>query len=78
MDIRNDLHKIIDTIEDQDLLRSIYDLLDMTKSRPGELWNSLSNSEKEMVLNAEGRIQKANGKITHDEMLRRNNKWLQE
>jgi hypothetical protein len=78
MDIRNDLHKIIDTIEDQDLLKSIYDLLDMTKSRPGDLWNSLSVHEKDVVLKADARTQTSIGKITNDEMLRRNNKWLQE
>jgi hypothetical protein len=78
VDIRNDLHKIIDTIEDQDLLKSTYDLRDMTKSRPGDLWNSLSNHEKEIVLNAEARTKKANGKIRHEEMTQRNDKWLQE
>jgi hypothetical protein len=78
MDIKNDLHKIIDTIEDHGLLKSMYDLLEMTKSNPGEIWSSLSDHERRAVLDAENRTQTPNSHVIHDEMVRRNKQWLQE
>ncbi|CAM4056385.1 hypothetical protein [Gillisia hiemivivida] len=53
IELKSDLHKIIDKIQNEDLLASLYDFLksrETTKS--GNLWASLTSEQKEEVLMA--------------------------
>lgn len=48
LELKSDLHKILDKIENEELLRTIYDFLkqpDDSKS----FWNSLSEAQKQEV-----------------------------
>ena len=52
-EIRTNLHKIVDRIEDERLLRVIYDFLDRKeKSTEGQLWKTLTPEQQQEVLQA--------------------------
>lgn len=49
----DNISNLIQSIEDVDLLESLYEMLKSHKSsNPGELWNSLTPEQKEHVLKA--------------------------
>jgi len=50
---KTNLHKIVDRIEDERLLRVIYDFLEVReKSTEGQLWKTLTAKQQEEVLQA--------------------------
>jgi len=52
-EIKTNLHKIVDRIEDERLLRVIYDFLDVReKSTEGQLWKTLTTEQQHEVLQA--------------------------
>ena len=52
-EIKTSLHKIVDRIDDERLLRVIYDLLEVReKSNEGQLWQTLTNEQQLEVLQA--------------------------
>lgn len=49
--LKNDIHQIIDRIENPELLQSLYDFLKVREnSKSGSLWKSLSEDQKRDVL----------------------------
>lgn len=49
--LKNNLHRIIDRIENPELLQSLYDFLKVKEnSSSGSLWKSLSEEQKREVL----------------------------
>lgn len=52
-EIKTNLHKIVDRIDDERLLRAISDFLEVReKSSEGALWRSLTPEQKDEVLQA--------------------------
>lgn len=52
-EIKTNLHKIVDRIEDERLLRVIYDFLEVReKSNEGQLWKALTTEQQQEVLQA--------------------------
>lgn len=52
-EIKTNLHKIVDRIEDERLLRVIYDFLEVReKSNEGQLWKTLTTEQQQEVLQA--------------------------
>lgn len=52
-EIKTNLHKIVDRIEDERLLRVIHDFLEVReKSTEGQLWKKLSPEQQNEVLQA--------------------------
>jgi len=52
-EIKTNLHKIVDRIDDERLLRVIYDFLEVReKSNEGQLWQTLTNEQQQEVLQA--------------------------
>ncbi len=52
-ELRTNLHKIVDRIEDERLLRAVYSFLEVReKSTDGQIWNSLTEEQKKEVLEA--------------------------
>ena len=50
-EIKTNLHKIVDRIEDERLLRVIYDFLEVReKSNEGQLWKTLTTEQQQEVL----------------------------
>lgn len=49
-ELKSNLHKIIDNIQSEQLLRTLYYFLKERESKSGELWESLTNEQKQEVL----------------------------
>lgn len=50
-ELKASIHKIVDEIKDEQLLRTIYDFLKVREaSTPGHMWDSLSQEQKNEVL----------------------------
>jgi hypothetical protein len=53
IELKSNLHKLIDRIEDQRLLRAIYTLLESRgNSEAGRVWQQLTDEQKNEVLQA--------------------------
>jgi hypothetical protein len=76
-DIRNSFHKLIDEIENERLLMKFYDLLiKSSDQKEGELWNQLSNEQKNEVLLAESESHNQKNLIDHKTQKAKHRKWL--
>jgi len=50
LELRSDLHKILDRIESEQLLRTIYDFLKQRENaEEGQLWKTLTEEQKSEV-----------------------------
>jgi hypothetical protein len=50
IELKSDLHKILDRIENEQLLRTIYDFLKQREtSKEGQIWKSLTEEQKKEV-----------------------------
>jgi hypothetical protein len=53
IELKSSLHKIVDRIEDEQLLRAIYSFLEKREnSEDGRMWKQLSDDQKKEVLQA--------------------------
>jgi hypothetical protein len=53
IELRSNLHKIVDRIEDEQLLRAIYSFLEKREnSEDGRMWKQLTDEQKKEVLQA--------------------------
>lgn len=53
IELKKNIHKIVDRIEDERLLRTICSFLEVReKSTDGQMWDSLTESQKREVLEA--------------------------
>jgi len=53
IELRTNLHKIVDRIDDERLLKAIYSFLEVReKSSEGQIWKSLTEEQKKEVLDA--------------------------
>lgn len=51
IELKSNLHKVIDRIQNEELLQAIYDFLKTREnSQSGKLWKSLSEEQKEELL----------------------------
>ena len=76
-DIRNSFHKLIDEIDNERLLMKFYDLLiKSSDQKEGELWNQLSDEQKNEVLLAESESYYQKNLIDHETQNATHNKWL--
>jgi hypothetical protein len=50
IELKSDLHKILDRIENEQLLRTIYDFLKQRENaQEGQIWNTLTEEQKKEV-----------------------------
>lgn len=50
IDLKSSLHKIVDKIDNEELLRTIYDFLKLREnSQAGRIWKSLTEEQKKEV-----------------------------
>lgn len=77
MRTRDDFHKLIDGIEDEQVLKSYYMLIQrLNYNQTGELWNKLSVEEKaELLLSYEESFDHKN-LLTHNQVQEQHEKWL--
>ena len=77
MRTKEDFHRLIDKIEDEEVLKGYFKLIQRLNShQSGELWNNLSLLEKEeLLLSYEESFNPAN-LISHDQVKKQHDKWL--
>ena len=50
IELKSDLHKIVDKIDNEQLLQTIYDFLKLSEnSQEGQIWKSLTKEQKKEV-----------------------------
>ncbi len=77
IELKSNLHKLIDTMTNEHLLSQFYDLLLKAKdSADGSLWNRLSIEEQEELINIEKESHNLQNIIPHSEMVKKHKKWL--
>lgn len=77
MKIKDDFHHLIDTIEDEQLLKSYYQLIKaMNKNSDGALWNTLNTEEKKELLVAYDESFDEKNLLSHEQVKLQHEKWL--
>ena len=75
--IRNSFHQLIDEIDNERLLMKFYDLLlKSSDQNEGELWDQLSDEQKNEVLLAESESHYQKNLIDHETQKAKHKKWL--
>ena len=75
--IKEDLHKLIDTTNDEKLLEDIFMILSSRRDyKAGSLWVGLTEAQKQDVLASESEIGNESAWVSQEDMKRRNSKWL--
>jgi hypothetical protein len=77
MKIKDDFHHLIDSIEDEQLLKSCYELIQkISHDGNGHLWNDLSEVEKRELLIAYEESFDTNNLLSHEQVKKQHEKWL--
>ena len=76
-EIKSNFHRLIDETDNERLLIKFYDLLIKSKvQKECELWNQLSESQKDEVLIAESESHYQTNLIDHKTQKAKHQKWL--
>ena len=66
--VKENLHTIIENFDDEELLNSVYEILsEREKQMPSKIWDSLSQSQQNEVLNAANEIGNPTKQTSHAE-----------
>jgi hypothetical protein len=77
LELKNNFHHLIDSIENENLLKTFYELmLRKRASKDGRLWSMLSTDEIEELLTANEESENPDNLIPHEEMKKKYSKWL--
>lgn len=77
-DIRKNIHQLIDKIDNDNILRKFYEILEnLTLQDDGDLWNALSNEEKNELLQIEEESMLQENLISYSKMKAKHKKWLE-
>ena len=72
IDLRSNIHKIVDRIQSEQLLQTLYDFLKVRETnKPGRLWDSLTEEQKQEVLLAYDESEDENNLIDREKIFRR-------
>jgi hypothetical protein len=76
-ELKTNLHRLIDKINNDNLLYRFYNLLDKTiDSKEGQLWSKLSSEEQEELVMIEKATHDPANLIPHSEIKKKHSKWL--
>ena len=77
LELKNNFHHLIDSIENENLLKEFYELMLRKKaSKDGRLWTMLTKDEIEELLLANEESENPDNLISHEEMKKQYSKWL--
>ncbi|MBN1199762.1 MAG: hypothetical protein JXA23_10455 [Bacteroidales bacterium] len=77
LEIKNNFHLLIDSIENENLLRKFYELMLRKRAlKDGILWNKLSDEERDELLLANEESENPDHLISHDEIKKKYSEWL--
>ncbi|WP_339608474.1 hypothetical protein [uncultured Roseivirga sp.] len=78
MRTKEDFHKLIEKIEDEEVLKGYFKLIQrLNNNQTGELWDGLSRAEKEELLLSYDESFDPNNLVSHEEVKNQHNKWLE-
>ncbi|MEQ8714826.1 MAG: hypothetical protein RIC80_17535 [Cyclobacteriaceae bacterium] len=70
-DLKSNLHQLIDSIQNQELLQSIYDILDARKEKAsGGIWSNLTDDQRNEVLEAFEESEKEENLVPHAQVVK--------
>ena len=76
-EIKTNFHKLIDSIENEELLSNFYNILRQRKnSSTGKLWDSLTQSQQNEVLLSDKESENENNLLSHKNVMKKHKKWL--
>lgn len=77
LEIRQNFHNLIDSIENENMLLSFYELLkSRSQSDQGSLWKKLSWQEQEDLIKLADSTNDPSKLIDHNEVKKKHKKWL--
>ena len=77
MRTKDDFHNLIEKIEDEEVLKGYFKLIQrLNNNQTGELWDSLSPEEKDELLLSYEESLDPNNLISHEEVKKQHDKWL--
>ena len=77
IELKNNFHQLIDSIENENLLLKFYELMrNRSISKEGNLWSRLSKEEQDDLLMAFNESDKEENLIKQNEMMNKHKKWL--
>jgi hypothetical protein len=77
LELKNNFHQLIDSIENENLLQKFYELMLRKRSiRDGALWAKLTQEEVDELLLANEESNDPKNLLPHDEMKKKYAKWL--
>jgi hypothetical protein len=72
VELRSNIHKIVDGIQNEQLLETIYDFLKVRETdKPGQLWDALTMEQKKEVLLAYDESEDENNLIDREKVFKR-------
>ena len=73
IELKSNIHKIVDGIQNEQLLQTLYDFLKIREtSQPGSLWSSLSKEQKQEILLAYDESENESNLISRKKIFRKN------
>lgn len=77
IDLRNNIHNLIDKIDNNNLLIRFYELLQKrVDSKDGQFWSRMTEKEQKELLLSEAEADDKNNLIDSDELFEKHKKWL--
>ncbi len=77
IELKNNFHKLIDSIENDNILLDFYELINKTISaKPGRLWNKLQKYEQDDLLKTLEESMDIDNTISQEKMREKHRKWL--
>ncbi|MFZ4523306.1 MAG: hypothetical protein ACOYNC_16475 [Bacteroidales bacterium] len=77
LELKNNFHQLIDSIENENLLQKFYELMLRKRSiRDGALWAKLTQDEVDELFLANEESNDPKNLISHDEMKKKYAQWL--
>ena len=75
--LRKNFHKLIDEVEDKELLDQFYRALTFsTTGKDGELWDNLTKSEKVVLMKSYEESKDKKNLVSHEKVMQKYAKWL--
>ncbi len=78
MEIKNSFHKLIDRIDNNNILSKFYSILEQASTvKDGQLWNRLTEEEKQELLRIDNETDNNENLISHSAIQAKHKKWLE-
>jgi hypothetical protein len=77
IEIKKNFHSLIDSIDNENILLFFYDLMKRrSTSKEGQIWNRLSNDQKQELLLSVRESENPDNLISHEDLKNKHKKWL--